>query len=159
VLLLALWLAVAVFAFRKQMDRERALFGVGLFAFAAVAAAMITAGRLAVDVPTASRYTTLTLFGLVGTWRCALAVQPRLARQALATIVAGLVALGAVTAVPLELEVASTESQKRRELRASLVDWRNRSDEQLKALYPDASEVRQRALMLERLRISVFRQR
>lgn len=160
-MLAALCVALAALALRGAMEVERAALGVGLVAFGATTVAAITLGRLSLGVPAAvaGRYTTLTLLAIVGLWRCALAVRPEAARHALAGATAVLIALGTASALETEYTIGTAVRRSRLQAREALLDWRNRSDEQLQGLYPSAAVVRERAAALERLRTSVFRDR
>jgi hypothetical protein len=155
--LCALWLFIAVSAWQKTIEPDRAALGVGLIAFASVAATLITVGRLAVAAPLPGRYTTLTLLGIVGSWRCALALRAEASRSKAAAVVATLIVIGAYSALETEFTIGTAVRSARMGARDALLDWRNRSDEELNQLFPRADQVRSSAPTLERLGLSVFR--
>ncbi|MHB8876809.1 MAG: hypothetical protein ACYC8T_24195 [Myxococcaceae bacterium] len=157
---LVLLLGVLVFAVaRGWVDAEKASFAAPLVAFAWATAGMLTVGRSGFDVGlgAASRYTTLTLLGIIGVYRGFLALRPgRLRRSALAAIVA-MVLVGSFTSLNTAFSLGATVRGQRKQMQAALLDWRNHSDADLEALYVSAPLVRERAAILERLRLSVFR--
>ena len=123
---------------------------------------MVTVGRVGFldtspDLGPASRYTTLTLLGVVGLYRCSLALNPERLRALAAGAIAALIFVGIFSTLDTSYPAGTEARRQRREMREALLVWRTKSDDVLASLYPDGAEVRQRAAVLERLRLSVFR--
>ena len=104
-----------------------------------------------------SRYTTITLLGAVGLYWGALTLAVPALRIAAATAVVTLIFIGTFSALDTEFQIGARTARERLQMREVLADWRNRSDGDLTLLYPNASTVKERAPMLERLGYSVFR--
>lgn len=160
--LIALVLLVA--ALRRVIDLERAAFGVSLVAFAAAGAAMVTVGRTGLDevgqlLGSPSRYTTLTLLGIVGLFRVAFCLRPQALKAQLLTALSVLVFIGTFVSLDTEFARGAYSAGEREHLRVILLDWRQRPDSDLKDLYPVPEAVRERAVVLERLHTSVFREK
>ena len=149
---------------RRRDELDRAAFGLALMAFAAAAAAMVTIGRLGLNTDengallgSPSRYTTLTLLGIIGLLRVALGLRLRVPRVLGTGVVASAIALGSLTALWTEFERGAAVYRERSEARSALIDYATRPDHDLRFLYPTPATVRERARTLERLRLSVFR--
>jgi hypothetical protein len=160
--LIALTAGVGFAAARGWLEAEKVSFAVPLIAFAALSSVLVTIGRVGLleiepELTAASRYTTLTLLGVVGLYQCCLALERERLRIVGAGLVATLICIGIFAALDTAYPLAIEVRRQRLQMRAALLDWRAGSDASLESLYPDATEVRARAAVLERLRLSVFR--
>ena len=153
---------LAVATRRGWLDAEKASLGVPLISFTWATAAMVTVGRVGFLAETpnlgpGSRYTTLTLLGVVGLYRCCLALRPESLRSAAAAVVAVMIFLGVYSTLDTAYPMATQVRRERSAMRQMLVEWRGRPDGDLQTTYPVAAIVRERAPVLERLKTSVFR--
>lgn len=155
--LVAILVALGIAAWRGLIDPDKASVGLGLIAFSFGSVAMVTIARLAFAAGSSSRYTTLTMLGVVGLLRLCLAVRAAPLRAGLLAAMCALVFQGTFvvldTAYPAGTQVRRARQQGREVLR----DWRHRTDEELQTLFPAAAVVRERAPVLETLHSSVFR--
>ncbi len=158
--LVVLLLALAYAVRRGWLDAAKASFAIPLLGFAGAAAVMITIGRVGFEgysTGAASRYTTLTLLGIVGLYRGFLALHaPRLRLAGLSALTLMLF-LGVFVTLDAAYAIGRHTRIVRREIRTHLKDYRTSTDDQLRATYPRPEVVRERAAVLERLELSVFR--
>jgi hypothetical protein len=161
---IATLVAVAVLSRSSLVDRARVRFGLALGLFSACTCAMTTVGRLGfasgpedVGAAIASRYTTLTVLGVVGAYLCALSIRRPTLRSALAGGMLSLVLVGTFLALDTQFRAGATTRKDRRFDRNTLLNYEHASPADLSRLYPHPEIARQRAAELQSLRTSVFR--
>jgi hypothetical protein len=162
--LIAVLLAALALSRWRALDPSRARFGLALGLFAAFTCALTTIGRLGyasgpddVTAAIASRYTTLTVLGVVGAYRCALSCRGPLVRAALAGGILSLVLVGTYLALDTQFRSGAVTRRDKRADRATLLNYSHASAADLSKLYPHPDIVRERAEDLRSLRTSVFR--
>jgi hypothetical protein len=163
-LLLLLCAAAALAGHRHRADRADLSFGLALVAFSAGTGALTTIGRLGfeegidgVGYAVMSRYTTLTLLGVYGAYRCALSFRASRMRAVLGGGVAALMLLGTLSVIGGEYQNGRRLRQHRKDLEWTLHRIHELPDEGLKGLFVDVPLVRRDVDFLERSRLSVFK--
>lgn len=159
VVVLALGVGLLVRAWRRANA-----FGASallLFAFALGSAALVAVGRTwaGPNAGLASRYTTLTLLAVVGLLPLALGEARGWGRWATVGPLVLLVAVGSAVALATEFSLGAKLRRERAAAAEVLRTFHDRSDQELTCLYPVAAVARERAGVLERLGLSVFRGR
>jgi hypothetical protein len=153
---------VAGAAWLRAVDMDKAAFGLSLSAFALATCALVTIGRSGLQIGSGgvgapSRYTTLTLLGTIGAYRCCLALRDPRLRLAAASAATTMIFLGTFVSMESAPTQGAQTWRARTAMQAVLLDWRRQPDAALRSLYPSAQVVRERALILEELGLTVFR--
>ena len=143
---------------RGAIDRARAAFAIPFFVYSLAFAALITVGRggWGPELGLSSRYTTLLAFFAIGVHRAALAITWERTRLVLAGVLLCLT-ISCLSAFFQESYTFAFASKDYQRTNAEILrDWRNRSDDELRRLYPVPAVVRERAPLLERYHLGVF---
>ncbi len=151
-------IAVLVVWRKGDLDLNRASFAVPFCVFGATFVALITIGRGGWGPASglSSRYTTLIALFAVGVHRAASSVRTERLRAALGGVLVCMT-VSCLAAFFQESYALGFQSKDYHRTNAELLrDWRNRSDEELRRLYPAPAVVRERAPIMERHRINVF---
>jgi hypothetical protein len=158
-LLLIVGVVVVFLAVVRQLELSRAAFGISLMAFAVASSIMLTVGRggFGTPVATSSRYATMTVIGLVGAWRCVLAVKADQARRILMGFVLAIMGMGIFGSLNGALQVGFELRNARRRGAEALKHFRDAPDADLAVLNPGVPYIRTYAPVLERLQMNVFR--
>lgn len=151
--------AVVLIAWRRgALDRDRAVLAApfALFALAFLAMLAVGRGQSGDEAALASRYTSISVFAALAVHRGCLAITWERVRPALGGVLLCLSASCVSAFFVRSYREGFDSKAAATRLAAVLRDHRNRSDEELQRLYPVAAVVRERALILERHRLSVF---
>ena len=145
---------------------ERARLGLALLVFSGCVVAMVTLGRAGFEAGTGgvafaltSRYTTFTLLGVFGLYRVGLSLEKSRLRVAFTGALVCLVALGTERALASEFRGGAMTRRDRQTMQRTLLHHSSASEEELAQLYPHPDLLRERATVLQRLQLSVFRAR
>jgi hypothetical protein len=146
-----------------ELRRRRVASGplplaMGLLLFAFISAVLVLIGRSGFgrDFSITSRYVTLTLFGFVGLHRAILALEEPTRRG----LLMGLLLTATVSSGFASFIGGMASGHLRRNMmlhhRELLLTFPARGDRELERLFPNAPAVRERAALLERLKLNAF---
>jgi len=163
---LLLLLSVVIASALRDGTRSADLsFGLALVFFALCATALTTAGRVGFDegmdgvgYALLSRYTTFTVLGVYGIYRCALSLQTSSLRSVAVGVLALLMIAGSASGLQAGERGGRGFRQHRRNLAATLLRYRHLTDAEARGLFIDVDLVRREAAFLDRSRLTLFRE-
>ena len=164
VVLLLLLVLVMVAAFRNSTRPPDLAFGLALVSFSLGATLLTAVGRVGfnegvdgIGYALLSRYTTFTVLGICGIYRCALALPPSSLRTASVGILAAMMLAGTASGIRSGYLSGRGFRQHRLNLAATLLRYRSLTDDEARGLFIDVTLVRHEAAFLDRSRLTLFR--